>query len=123
MMATSPLYHHITHGKYLFPLLFLALTVRAQVRWQFRKPQHTQTNVTDNSTVSNDNITMFTVTLPVDHNGTTTETFENRYWIDDSYWVEGGPIMRMSPSFSILGSPRGGGGGGCLSTVSYASHS
>ncbi|KAH0604564.1 uncharacterized protein H6S33_006941 [Morchella sextelata] len=93
-MATSPLYHHIIHRMlYLFPLLFLALTVQAQVRRQFRRPQSTQTNAVDNSTVSNTNITAFTATLPVDHNGTTTEIFENRYWVDDSYWVEGGPIM------------------------------
>ncbi|KAI5845889.1 serine carboxypeptidase S28-domain-containing protein [Morchella snyderi] len=38
-------------------------------------------------------MTALNITLPVDHNGSTTETFENRYWVDDRFWRPGGPIM------------------------------
>lgn len=85
------------HTMHIFSLLLLVLTVPAQARWQLHKPRDTQAKGVDSATASKGTIAMFNITLPLDHNGTTAETFENRYWVDDSYWVPGGPIMRMSP--------------------------
>ena len=43
--------------------------------------------------------------MPIDHfDNTTSETFRNRYWINATYYVPGGPVFRQwcsSRSFEI----------------------
>ena len=34
------------------------------------------------------------ITMPIDHfNQSNTRTFENRYWVDDTYYQKGGPVF------------------------------
>lgn len=70
-------------------------------KWDFGNPIAAQSDVYSAPVESFANITALNITLPVDHNGSTTDTFENRYWVDDRFWRPGGPIMRMSFSRSL----------------------
>jgi hypothetical protein len=84
------------------PLLFTALAGASAVpKWDFGNPIAAQSDVYSAPVESFANITALNITLPVDHNGSTTDTFENRYWVDDRFWRPGGPIMRMSFSRSL----------------------
>lgn len=38
------------------------------------------------------------VVLPVDHFGKSNLTFQNRYWVTDEFYKEGGPVFRESPN-------------------------
>ncbi|KJA19598.1 hypothetical protein HYPSUDRAFT_44157 [Hypholoma sublateritium FD-334 SS-4] len=44
------------------------------------------------------------IEMPVDHFGHETATFQNRYWVNSTYWQPGGPVFRQStpcPRFSV----------------------
>jgi hypothetical protein len=34
------------------------------------------------------------VTLPVDHFSNNEATFQNRYWVNDEFYTDGGPVIR-----------------------------
>ncbi|KAF7713427.1 Peptidase S28 [Penicillium ucsense] len=40
-----------------------------------------------------DNITSLTVSIPIDHENSSVGTYENRYWVSDEYYREGGPVV------------------------------
>jgi len=68
LLVCVSVYVSLVHGKYNFDL---------------------SKATTDATTVESLN-----VSLPVDHFSNNTKTFLNRYWVNDEFYKDGGPVMR-----------------------------
>ncbi len=66
-----------------FCVLLCLSRVQAKYNFNFRKATK------DVSTIEPLN-----VTLPLDHFSNNPETFVNRYWVNDEFYQEGGPVIR-----------------------------